>query len=292
MWYTSDFNDYELLDTSDGERLERWKDILLIRPDPQVLWKNVRRHPLWTKANAHYHRSTKGGGSWEIRHLDDDLLNKGWRIDRKKMAFCVRPTGFKHTGVFPEQAVNWDFITEKIEGAGRPVSVLNLFAYTGGATLAAASAGASVCHVDASKGIVAWAKENAALSGLRDAPIRYIVDDCKKFIEREIRRGHTYDAIIMDPPSYGRGPGGEVWKLEDGVDELVSLAARLLSDNALFMLINSYTAGLSASTMGYLLELHVRASHGGKVTAEEIGIPVTQTGAILPSGSSARWENG
>ena len=224
--------------------------------------------------------------------MDDDLLNKGWRIDRKKLSFCVRPTGFKHTGVFPEQAVNWDFITEKIEGAGRPVSVLNLFAYTGGATLAAASAGAAVCHVDASKGIVAWAKENAALSGLSDAPIRYIVDDCKKFIEREIRRGHTYDAIIMDPPSYGRGPGGEVWKLEDGVDELVSLAARLLSDNALFMLINSYTAGLSASTMGYLLELHVRASHGGKVNAEEIGIPVTQTGAVLPSGSSARWENG
>ena len=292
MWYTSDFNDYELLDTSDGERLERWKDILLIRPDPQVLWKNVRCHPLWTKANAHYHRSAKGGGSWEIRHLDDDLLNKGWRIDRKKLSFCVRPTGFKHTGVFPEQAVNWDFITEKIKGAGRPVSVLNLFAYTGGATLAAASAGAAVCHVDASKGIVAWAKENAALSGLSDAPIRYIVDDCKKFIEREIRRGHTYDAIIMDPPSYGRGPGGEVWKLEDGVDELVSLAARLLSDNALFMLINSYTAGLSASTMGYLLELHVRAPHGGKVNAEEIGIPVTQTGAVLPSGSSARWENG
>lgn len=291
MWYTSDFNDYELLDTSDGERLERWKDILLIRPDPQVLWKNVRRHPLWSKANAHYHRSAKGGGSWEIKHLNDDLLNKGWRIDRKKMSFCVRPTGFKHTGVFPEQAVNWDFITEKIEKANRPVSVLNLFAYTGGATLAAASAGASVCHVDASKGIVAWAKENAALSGLSDAPIRYIVDDCKKFIERELRRGHTYDAIIMDPPSYGRGPGGEVWKLEDGVGELVALAARLLSDNALFMLINSYTAGLSASTMGYLLNLHVRASHGGKVSAEEIGIPVTQTGAILPSGSSARWEN-
>ena len=291
MWYTSDFNDYELLDTSDGERLERWKDILLIRPDPQVLWKNVRRHPLWQKANAHYHRSAKGGGSWEIKHLNDDLLNKGWRIDRKKMSFCVRPTGFKHTGVFPEQAVNWDFITDKIQHANHPVSVLNLFAYTGGATLAAASAGASVCHVDASKGIVAWAKENAALSGLSDAPIRYIVDDCKKFIEREIRRGHTYDAIIMDPPSYGRGPGGEVWKLEDGVDELVSLAARLLSEKALFMLINSYTAGLSASTMGYLLELHVRASHGGRVSAEEIGIPVTQTNAILPSGSSARWEN-
>lgn len=291
MWYTTDFDDYELLDTSDGERLERWGEVLLIRPDPQVLWKNARRSPLWSTANAHYHRSAKGGGAWDIRSLDDDLLNKGWRIDRKGLAFCVRPTGFKHTGVFPEQAVNWDFVTEKIQKVDRPISVLNLFAYTGGATLACAKAGASVCHVDASKGIVAWAKENAALSGLADAPIRYIVDDCKKFIEREIRRGHTYDAIIMDPPSYGRGPGGEVWKLEDGVDELVTLAASLLSDNALFMLINSYTAGLSASTMGYLLELHVRAVRGGRVSADEIGIPVTQTGAVLPSGSSARWEN-
>ncbi len=291
MWYTSEFDNYELLDTSDGERLERWGDVLLIRPDPQILWKNVRRSPLWSKANAHYHRSTKGGGAWDIRSLDNDLLNKGWRIDRKGLSFCVRPTGFKHTGVFPEQAVNWDFVTEKIQKADRPISVLNLFAYTGGATLACAKAGASVCHVDASKGIVAWAKENAALSGLADAPIRYIVDDCKKFIEREIRRGHTYDAIIMDPPSYGRGPGGEVWKLEDGVDELAALAASLLSENALFMLINSYTAGLSASTMGYLLELHVRAERGGRVSASEIGIPVTQTGAILPAGSTARWEN-
>ncbi len=290
MWYTPDFDDYELLDTSDGERLERWKDIILIRPDPQVLWKNAATHPAWKKANARYHRSSKGGGAWEVRSLKDDLLNKGWQIDRKGLRFCVRPTGFKHTGVFPEQAVNWDFITEKIKNAGRNVSVLNLFAYTGGATLAAASAGASVCHVDASKGIVAWAKENAALSGLSEAPIRYIVDDCKKFIEREIRRGHTYDAIIMDPPSYGRGPGGEVWKLEDGVDELVRLAATLLSENALFMLINSYTAGLSASTMGYLLELHVKKTRGGVVTSDEIGLPVTATGAILPSGSSARWE--
>lgn len=282
------WRDYELLDATNHNRLERWGQTLLIRPDPQVIWKNDETSPLWARADAVYYRSAKGGGQWNYHKR----LPQKWQIHWGELTLIVSPTGFKHTGVFPEQAVNWDFITEKIEGAGRPVSVLNLFAYTGGATLAAASAGASVCHVDASKGIVAWAKENAALSGLRDAPIRYIVDDCKKFIEREIRRGHTYDAIIMDPPSYGRGPGGEVWKLEDGVDELVSLAARLLSDNALFMLINSYTAGLSASTMGYLLELHVRASHGGKVTAEEIGIPVTQTGAILPSGSSARWENG
>ena len=290
MWFTSDFSDYELLDTSDGERLERWKDIILIRPDPQIIWKNSKKHPLWNKASARYKRSSKGGGAWDIRDLKDDQLNKGWTIDRKGLRFCVRPTGFKHTGVFPEQAVNWDFITEKIKNAGREISVLNLFAYTGGATLAAAKAGASVCHVDASKGIVAWAKENAALSGLENAPIRYIVDDCKKFIEREIRRGHKYDAIIMDPPSYGRGPGGEVWKLEDGIDELVRLTSVLLSDNPLFVLINSYTAGLSASTIGYLLELYIKQNHGGKVSSDEIGLPVTATGAVLPSGSSARWE--
>lgn len=290
MWFTSDFCDYELLDTSDGERLERWKDIVLIRPDPQIIWKNSKKHPLWNKANARYVRSSKGGGAWDVRNLKDNELNRGWIIDRKGLRFCVRPTGFKHTGVFPEQAVNWDFITEKIKNAGREISVLNLFAYTGGATLAAAKAGASVCHVDASKGIVAWAKENAALSGLENAPVRYIVDDCKKFIEREIRRGHKYDAIIMDPPSYGRGPGGEVWKLEDGIDELVRLTSVLLSDNPLFVLINSYTAGLSASTIGYLLELYIKQNHGGKVTSDEIGLPVTATGAILPSGSSARWE--
>lgn len=290
MWYTDNFNDYELLDTSDGERLERWKDIILIRPDPQVIWKNSKNHPLWNKSNARYHRSSKGGGSWEIRSIPDGLLNKGWNIERNGLTFCVRPTGFKHTGVFPEQAVNWDYIQEKIKGANRPVSVLNLFAYTGGATLAAAKVGASVCHVDASKGIVAWAKENAELSGLKDAPIRYIVDDCKKFIEREIRRGHKYDAIIMDPPSYGRGPGGEVWKLEDGIDELIRLTAELLSDNALFMLVNSYTTGLSASTVGYLLDLYIKAKKGGTVSSDEIGIPVTAAKTILPSGSSARWE--
>ena len=291
MWFTSDFEDYELLDTSDGERLERWKDIILIRPDPQVLWKNAKKHPLWNKANARYIRSSKGGGAWKVFSVPEDLLNLGWKITRKNMSFCVRPTGFKHTGVFPEQAVNWDFIQDKISHAGRAVSVLNLFAYTGGATLAAAAAGASVCHVDASKGIVAWAKENAALSGLQNAPIRYIVDDCRKFIEREIRRGHKYDAIIMDPPSYGRGPGGEVWKLEDGADELVRLSSELLSDNPLFMIVNSYTAGLSASTMGYLLELHVRSKYKGLVDSDEIGLRVSATGAVLPSGSSARWEN-
>lgn len=290
MWYAKDFADYELLDTSDGERLERWKDIILIRPDPQIIWKNSKNHPKWKKADARYIRSSKGGGAWDVKSISENLLNVGWTIERKGLRFCVRPTGFKHTGVFPEQAVNWDFITDKIKNAGREISVLNLFAYTGGATLAAATAGAKVCHVDASKGIVAWAKENAKLSGLENAPIRYIVDDCKKFIEREIRRGHKYDAIIMDPPSYGRGPGGEVWKLEDGIDELVRLSIELLSDNPLFFLINSYTAGLSASTIGYILGLYIKPKHGGTVTADEIGLPVTQTGAVLPSGSSARWE--
>lgn len=289
MWYTNEFDDYELLDASDGERLERWKDILLIRPDPQVIWQGVRTHPAWKKANAHYTRSSSGGGRWDFHNVDETLWNEGWTITRKGMTFRVKPTSFKHTGVFPEQAANWDFITERVKSAGRPVSVLNLFAYTGGATLAAAKAGASVCHVDASKGIVAWAKENAALSGLSDAPIRYIVDDCKKFLEREIRRGHVYDAIIMDPPSYGRGPGGEVWKLEDGLDGLIALAAALLSPDALFFSVNSYTTGLSARTVGYLLELRVKNGRGGQVDCAELGIPVTQTGAFLPAGSSARW---
>ena len=290
MWYTKDFDDYELLDCSDGERLERWKDIILVRPDPQVIWKNAKKHPAWKKYNARYIRSSKGGGAWDIKNLSGDELNVGWNIERGGLTFCVRPTGFKHTGVFPEQASNWDFIDEKIRNAGRPVSVLNLFGYTGIATIAAAKAGASVCHVDASKGIVAWCKENAALSGLKDAPIRYIVDDCKKFIEREIRRGHKYDAIIMDPPSYGRGPGGEIWKLEDDVDSLIALTSELISDNPLFVIINSYTTGLSASTVGYIAKLHYADRFGGTVTSDEIGIPVTTTGAVLPAGSSTRWE--
>lgn len=290
MWYTKEFDDYELLDCSDGERLERWKDTILIRPDPQVIWKGAKKHPYWQKYNARYIRSSKGGGSWDIKNLANNLLDTGWDISRKGLTFRVRPTGFKHTGVFPEQASNWDFIDSKIRNAGRKISVLNLFGYTGIASLAAANAGASVCHVDASKGIVAWCKENAHLSGLAEAPIRYIVDDCKKFIEREIRRGHKYDAIIMDPPSYGRGPGGEIWKLEDDVDNLISLASQLISENPLFVIINSYTTGLSASTVGYIAKIRISDKFGGKVLSDEIGIPVTTTNSVLPAGSSTRWE--
>ena len=293
MWRSEDWKDYELLDASDGERLERWKDITLIRPDPQVIWRGRKVHKMWKDYSARYLRSKSGGGKWDFRNIKQQLLDEGWKISYKNLSFLVRPTGFKHTGVFPEQAVNWDYAIEKIKAAkekGRDVSVLNLFAYTGGATIACASAGASVCHVDASKGMVAWAKENAALSGLSQAPIRYIVDDCKKFIEREIRRGHKYDVLIMDPPSYGRGPSGELWRLEDDVDELIGLCAQLISDDPVFVLVNSYTTGLSASTVGYLLELHFASRFGGKVKAEEIGIPVKQTGGTLPAGASARWE--
>lgn len=292
MWYATDWKDYELLDTSDGERLERWGDVILIRPDPQIIWKGVKKHPLWNEYNARYIRSQKGGGAWDIKNLPSGAMEQGWNITYRDLTFLVRPTGFKHTGVFPEQAVNWSFLGDKIKGANRTVSVLNLFAYTGGATIAAAAAGAEVCHVDAAKGIVNWARENAALSGLSNAPIRYLVDDCKKFLEREIRRCNKYDALIMDPPSYGRGPSGEIWKLEDDINDLIGLAAQVLSDEALFFLVNSYTTGLSASTVGYLLELHIKPKFGGNVSADEIGIPVTQSGGILPAGSSARWERG
>ncbi len=294
MWKSDDWKDYELLDTSDGERLERWGDTILVRPDPQIIWHNRKKDSHWKNYSARYLRSSKGGGKWELRNISPDLLDRGWEISYKDLRFKVRPTGFKHTGVFPEQAVNWDFAINKIKNeissTGREISVLNLFAYTGGATIACASAGAKVCHVDASKGMVSWARENAALSGLADAPIRYIVDDCKKFIEREIRRGHKYDALIMDPPSYGRGPSGELWRLEDDVDSLIGLCSELVSDNPLFVLVNSYTTGLSASTVGYLLELHLKSRFGGKVSSSEIGIPVRQTGGVLPAGSSARWE--
>lgn len=294
MFVSYDWKDYTLLDASDGERLERWKDVVLIRPDPQVIWHGTRRDPLWNRASARYHRSAKGGGSWEYAAGTDEkaLFETGWEMTYKSLRFRVRPTGFKHTGLFPEQAVNWDYAGEKITSAvrERPVSALNLFAYTGGATLACAAAGAAVCHVDASKGMVAWARENAALSGLADAPVRYIVDDCKKFLEREIRRGHRYDVLIMDPPSYGRGPSGELWRLEDDADELVRLCAEVLSDHPLFVMVNSYTTGLSASTIGYLLRLHFSARFGGSVTADEVGIPVKSTGGILPAGACARWE--
>ena len=286
MWTADKWRDYELIDSSDGERLERWGSYTLIRPDPQVIWKDAKKSKLWQSADASYHRSSKGGGSWEKNHLPDE-----WQIGYENLGlrFTLRPMGFKHTGLFPEQAVNWDWFTQLIKNSGRKIKLLNLFGYTGGATVAAAKAGASVCHVDAAKGMVAQAKENAALSGLADAPIRYIVDDCKKFVEREIRRGNRYDAIIMDPPSYGRGPNGEVWKLEDNIDQLVNLTAGVLSDEPLFFLINSYTTGLSPSAMGYILALRVKSRYGGKIESDEIGLPVTSSGAVLPCGSSSRW---
>lgn len=280
----SDWKDYEILDTSDGEKLERWKDILLIRPDPQVIW-NTPRDAQWSRANARYLRSSSGGGHWE----DASLKKREWTVDYKGLTFKISPTGFKHTGLFPEQAVNWDYMASRIREAGRPVKVLNLFAYTGGATLACARAGAQVCHVDASKGMVAWARENAALSGLAEKPIRWIVDDCAKFVQREIRRGSRYDGIIMDPPSYGRGPGGEVWKLEEKIYELLELCAQLLSEDALFFLLNSYTTGLSPSVMEYLLGVTVNRRHPGNVSSSEIGLPVTKSGFVLPCGSTAIW---
>ncbi len=288
MWKADNWQEYELIDTSDGERLERWGKYILIRPDPQVIWHNQKKNPLWKRADAVYRRSSSGGGAWKENRLPEE-----WRLPYENLSleFVIKPMGFKHTGLFPEQAVNWDWFSSLIKKAGRPIKVLNLFGYTGGATVAAAKAGASVCHVDAAKGMVLQCKENAKLCGLSDAPIRYIVDDCKKFVEREIRRGNKYDAVIMDPPSYGRGPSGEVWKLEENIDDLVLLTAQVLSDEPLFFLLNSYTTGLSASTTGYLLNLHIAKKYGGKVTADEIGLPVTETGAVLPCGSSARWES-
>ena len=287
MRFTKDWKDYELLDCSEGERLERWGKVILIRPDPQIIWSTPKEHPMWKHADARYVRSSQGGGHWEYRRE----LPEFWKINYKDLTFKISPTGFKHTGLFPEQAVNWDMMREKIKAAkaeGREIRVLNLFAYTGGATVAAASAGASVCHVDAAKGMVHWARENAELSSLNEKPIRWIVDDCKKFVEREIRRGSKYDAVILDPPSYGRGPGGEVWKLEEHVYELVSLVSEVLTDDPLFVLLNSYTTGLSASTMAYVLGSAMK-KFGGKVEAEEIGLPVTQSGMALPCGSSAIW---
>ena len=284
MWCSDNWQDYELLDASDGERLERWGEYILIRPDPQIIWKGAARHPAWKKADGIYRRSSNGGGAW-IKQKTPEF----WDIAYGDLNFRLKPMGFKHTGLFPEQATNWDWFSSLIKDANRPIKVLNLFAYTGGATVAAAKAGAQVVHVDASKGIVAMAKENAALSGLENAPIRYIVDDCKKFIEREIRRGNKYDGILMDPPSYGRGPGGEVWKLEDSIDEFVGLASQVLSDKPLFFLINSYTTGLSPLTMSYILDLKVKSIYGGKIEAGEIGLRVSQTGAVLPCGASTRW---
>ena len=286
MRISENWKDYELIDCSDGERLERWGDIFLVRPDPQALWNTPRTNPLWKNAHARYHRSNQGGGSWEFYKKIPEV----WQISYKELKFNLKPMGFKHTGVFPEQACNWDYVGEIIEKSGRKdVKVLNLFAYTGAATVAALKKGASVVHVDASKGMVQWAKENAASSGVADKNVRWIVDDCMKFVAREIRRGNKYDIIIMDPPSYGRGPGGEVWKLENEIYGFVDQCKELLTDDSLAVLINSYTAGVSPAVMSYILNTTVSKRFGGKAYADEIGLPVTQTGLVLPCGSTAVW---
>lgn len=284
MWLADNWKDYEVIDCSKGEKLERWGDYILVRPDPQVIWDTPRKEKGWHKMNAHYHRSKKGGGEWEFFDLPQQ-----WSIHYRSLTFQLKPFSFKHTGLFPEQAANWDWFSELIKKAGRPVKVLNLFAYTGGATIAAAAAGASVTHVDASKGMVTWAKENAVSSGLADAPIRWIVDDCVKFVEREIRRGNHYDAIIMDPPSYGRGPKGEIWKIEESIHPLVKLCTQLLVDRPLFFLINSYTTGLQPAVLSYLIGTELKR-FPGKVTADEIGLPVSSNGLTLPCGASGRFE--
>ena len=278
------WQDYELLDATNHNRLERWGSTILIRPDPQVIWKNAETSPLWGRADAVYYRSAKGGGRWDYHKK----LPQKWQIRWQDLTLVVSPTGFKHTGVFPEQAVNWAWYREKIRAAGRPVKVLNLFGYTGGATLACLAAGASVTHVDASKGMVTWAKENAVSSGLGDAPIRWLVDDCTKFVEREIRRGNTYDAIIMDPPSYGRGPKGEIWKIEDMIHPLIRLCTKVLSKDAIFFLVNSYTTGLAPAVLTYMIATELKP-WGGTVESEEIGLPVTESGLVLPCGASGRW---
>lgn len=285
MWIADKWKDYEVIDTSDGEKLERWGDYILVRPDPQVIWNTPKNAAGWKKHNGHYHRSNKGGGEWEFFNMPDV-----WQIGYNNLKFNLQPFKFKHTGLFPEQAVNWEWFSAKIRDAKRPVKVLNLFAYTGGATLAAASAGASVTHVDASKGMVTWAKENAASSGLSQAPVRWLVDDCVKFVEREIRRGNKYDGIIMDPPSYGRGPKGEIWKIEEKIHPFIQLCANLLTDEPLFFLINSYTTGLQPAVLSYMINTEVVGRFGGKVDAQEIGLPVSSNGLVLPCGASGRWE--
>ncbi len=285
MRATNHWKDYELLDTSGGERLERWGDIFLIRPDPQVIWNTPKKHPAWKKAHARYHRSKTGGGHWEYLKPIPEV----WGIEYEGLKFQLKPMGFKHTGLFPEQAVNWDWCTEYIRNAGKPMKVLNLFAYTGGATLACSKAGASVTHVDASKGMVAWAKENAVVSGLADRPLRWLVDDCVKFVKREIRRGNKYNGIILDPPSYGRGPGGEVWQLEEKLYDFLLDCRELLDPENGFLVINSYTTGLSPSVMGYLLGELLVSKFGGEVLSDEIGLTVTQTGLVLPCGATSIW---
>ena len=283
---TAAWQDYEVIDTGDGEKLERWGDNFLVRPDPQIIWHGERKNPRWKSPHARYFRSNTGGGHWETYKQVPEV----WEIGRNGLRFRLKTMGFKHTGLFPEQAVNWDFMEQKIRDANRPIKVLNLFGYTGAATLACLKAGASVTHVDASKGMVQWAKENAVLSHLEDRPVRWLIDDCIKFVQREQRRGNTYDAILMDPPSYGRGPGGEVWRLEEQIHDLVELCLPVLSDDPLFFLLSSYATGLSPAVMEYLLQLILQKRFGGKTSADEIGLPVTDSGLILPCGSTAIWE--
>ena len=292
MWIANNWKDYEVIDTASGEKLERWGKYILVRPDPQVIWNTERKDHRWKKPNGHYHRSSNGGGEWEFLKLPQE-----WDIRYNDLTFHLKPFSFKHTGLFPEQAVNWDWSASIIKGAlakdpSREIRVLNLFAYTGGATLSAAAAGAHVTHVAASKGMVGWAKENAASSGLSAAPVRWLVDDCVKFVEREIRRGNTYDAVIMDPPSYGRGPKGEIWKIEDSIYPFIRLTAKVLTKKPLFFLINSYTTGLQPAVLTYMLETAIVPEHGGSVDASEIGLPVSSNGLVLPCGASGRWTAG
>ena len=287
MWVSDGWRDYELIDCGGGEKLERWGKHVLVRPDPQAIWQTPRNNPLWRRPDARYARASTGGGAWEKKDVPAQ-----WQVRYRELTFQVKPMNFKHTGLFPEQAANWDFAMEQIRRAGRPISVLNLFAYTGGATVACAAAGASVCHVDAARGMVSWGRDNARASGLEDAPIRWIVDDCAKFVEREIRRGRRYDAVIMDPPSYGRGPSGEVWKLEDNLWPFVELVAGVLSDEPLFFLINSYTTGLAPSVLTYILESLITPKYGGRTRSDELGLPVTESGLALPCGATGRWMAG
>lgn len=286
MYIPKDWTDFEIIDAGGGEKLERWGDIVLRRPDPQVIWPIEREDKVWKNVAGHYHRSNRGGGQWELKQKLPDR----WTIRYDKLRFYIRPTNFKHTGLFPEQAINWRWIMDKIKEANRPIKVLNLFAYTGGASVAALSAGAEVCHVDAAKGMVQWAKENVQLSGLADRPIRFITDDVFKFVKREQRRGNRYDAIIMDPPSYGRGPGGETWKLEKNLFPFLQSCMNILSDRPLFFLINSYTTGLSPIVLHNLLKMSIQERFGGSITSGEVGLPISRSGLVLPAGILGRWE--
>ena len=287
MKLANEWKEYKILDMANGQKLEQWGNVILSRPDPQIIWKEKSFPKKWKEANGTYHRSKTGGGAWQV----NKKMPKQWQIHYKNLTFNIKPMGFKHTGLFPEQAVNWDWMINKIKSAKRPIKVLNLFAYTGGATVACLSMGASVCHVDSSKGMVSWAKENVVSSGLEDKKIRYIVDDVNKFVSREIRRNNKYDAIIMDPPSYGRGANGEVWQFENNIYDLVQLCTKVLSDNPLFFLINSYTTGISSTVLENILNLTVAKNHIGKITSGEIGLPMENSKLILPCGIYARWEN-